>query len=217
MENAVGQESANAVFSAHEGSILGPYASGSSYLVFRVAGTPAMADLADEETASSVRSYINANDAALITDWAAAEADRFYQEAQTDFDAAVQDFGITVTNVGFTPVSNNSSMILSGLSSTDPNGLLSSAANSDSAYEASLFSSAEGTVLAPVSVQNGVIVTRVNAETEDTANSSFVDTFYDYASGSLAQSDLQSAVLTSPDFEDNFYTVLLERIIGAQQ
>ena len=217
LENAVGQESANAVFSAQEGSILGPYASGSSYLVCRVDGTPAMADLADEETAASVRSYINANDAALITDWAAAEADRFYQEAQTDFDAAVQDFGITVTNVGFTPVSNNSSMILSGLSSTDPNGLLSSAANSDSAYEASLFSSAEGTVLAPVSVQNGVIVTRVNAETEDTANSSFVETFYDYASGSLAQSDLQSAVLTSPDFEDNFYTVLLERIIGAQQ
>ena len=33
LENAVGQENANAVFSAQEGSILGPYDSGSSYLV----------------------------------------------------------------------------------------------------------------------------------------------------------------------------------------
>ena len=48
---------------------------------------------------------------------------------------------------------------------------------------------------------------------EDSSQAGFVSTFYDYLSSSLAQSDLQNAILTS---EDDFYTVLIERLIQNQ-
>ena len=115
----------------------------------------------------------------------------------------------------FTPVSNGHSGILSSFSATDAYGLLSAATSGDSAYNELLFTSAEGTVLEPVASGNAWIVTRVNAETVDSSQSSFIDTFYDYLNSSMASSDLQNAILTSSLFEDNFYTVVIEQLINS--
>ena len=57
------------------------------------------------------------------------------------------------------------------------------------------------------------IVTRVNAETQDANQSSFVDSFYDYLVSTFSQNDLSSAILTSPLFEDNFLATLIGNLV----
>lgn len=152
----------------------------------------------------------------MVSEWAAQAAQDFYTAAQEDFDAALGQYGYGVQSVSFTPAGNGASALLAGFQSTDAYGLLYSAASADEAYNRSLFTSADYSVLAPQAAGDAYIVTRTGAMGEDSSQAGFVSTFYDYLSSSLAQSDLQNAILTSDLFEDDFYTVLIERLIQNQ-
>ena len=213
--SAIGEENVNTLFSTAEGAFAGPFQNGSSWEIYRVDASPVVPDFTDSSILDKVRSYINTNDASLVTDWAAGASQDFYAAASADFDGAAAQAGLTAQTVDFTPVSNGHSGILSSFSATDAYGLLSAAASGDSAYNELLFTSAEGTVLEPAASGNAWIVTRVNAETVDSSQSSFIDTFYDYLNSSMASSDLQNAILTSSLFEDNFYTVVIEQLINS--
>ena len=214
----LGDENVNLLFSSAQGELAGPYLNGSTYEVYRIDSAPAVPDFAgDEEILDKVRTYIASNAPEVVTEWAAGAAQEFYDAASTDFDTALGQSGYAVQSVGFTPVSNGASSVLSSFQTTDAYGLLYSAASTDDAYEKSLFTSADGGVLAPQAAGDAYIVTHVGAMVEDDSQASFVDTFYDYLTSTLAQSDLQNAILTSDLFEDDFYTVLIERLIQNQQ
>lgn len=205
----------DSLWSSSRGAVCGPFQNGSSYEIYRIDASASQPDLSSEALLDKVRSYINSNDASLITEYAETASQAFYEAAQADIDSAAAEYGLELHNVAFTPASNGSSAFLTALSASDSYGLLSSASY-DSSYNKSLFSSAEGTVLAPQAAGNGYIVTRVNAEIKDASQADFTNTFYDYVNTSLAQNDLQNAILSSPLFEDNFYTVLIESLINQQ-
>ena len=210
----LGEENVNAVFSADEGSIVGPFLNGSSYDLYRIDSAPVMPDFTQEETLDAIREYININAPELITEYAAEAADVFYAAADDDYDGALGQAGLTSHAVDITAPSDGSSTIISSLQYTDSYGLLNSAASSDSSYLESLFKSEPGTVLAPHAAGNAYIVTRIGADETDSDQSGFVETFYDYVTSSSAQSDLQNAIFMSDKFEDHFLEKYLE-LIGA--
>ena len=210
----LGEENVNAVFSADEGSIVGPFLNGSSYDLYRIDSAPVMPDFTQEETLDAIREYININAPELITEYAAEAADVFYAAAADDYDGALGQAGLTSHAVDITAPSDGSSAIISSLQYTDSYGLLNSAASSDSSYLESLFKSEPGTVLAPHAAGNAYIVTRISADETDSDQSGFVETFYDYVTSSSAQSDLQNAIFMSDKFEDHFLEKYLE-LIGA--
>lgn len=211
----LGEENVNAVFSADEGSIVGPFLNGSSYDLYRIDSAPVMPDFTQEETLDAIREYININAPELITEYAAEAADVFYAAAADDYDGALGQSGLTSHAVDITAPSDGSSTIISSLRYTDSYGLLNSAASSDSSYLESLFKSEPGTVLAPHAAGNAYIVTRIGADEIDSDHRGFVETlFYDYVTSSSAQSDLQNAIFMSDKFEDHFLEKYLE-LIGA--
>lgn len=212
----LGEENANLLFSTAQGELAGPYLNGSSYEVYRIESSPSVPDFSDGEILAKVREYIGQNAPEVVSEWAAQAAQDFYTAAQEDFDAALGQYGYGVQSVSFTPAGNGASALLAGFQSTDAYGLLYSAASADEAYNRSLFTSADYSVLAPQAAGDAYIVTRTGAMGEDSSQAGFVSTFYDYLSSSLAQSDLQNAILTSDLFEDDFYTVLIERLIQNQ-
>ena len=210
----LGEENVNAVFSADEGSIVGPFLNGSTYDLYRIDSAPVMPDFTQKETLDAIREYININAPELITEYAAEAADVFYAAADDDYDGALGQAGLTSHAVDITAPSDGSSAIISSLQYTDSYGLLNSAASSDSSYLESLFKSEPGTVLAPHAAGNAYIVTRIGADETDSDQSGFVETFYDYVTSSSAQSDLQNAIFMSDKFEDHFLEKYLE-LIGA--
>ncbi len=209
----LGEDVANEIFSTSVGSFAGPYLDGTVYEIYRVDAAPFMPDFTSEEMLAEIRTYIGANESALVSEYAQEAADVFYAVAQDDFDAALEQYGLSAQNVTFTPASTGSSLMLTSFSTSDSYGLLSTASLADSAYNDQLFSSAEGTVLAPQAAGDAYIVTRVNAETQDANQSSFVDSFYDYLVSTFSQNDLSSAILTSPLFEDNFLATLIGNLV----
>ncbi len=201
----LGEENVNAVFSADEGSIVGPFLNGSTYDLYRIDSAPVMPDFTQEETLAAIREYINLNEPELITEYAEEAAEVFYAAAADDYDGALGQAGLTSHAVDITAPSDGSSVIISSLRYTDSYGLLNSAASSDSSYLESLFKSEPGTVLAPHAAGNAYIVTRIGADETDSDQSGFVETlFYDYVTSSSARSDLQNAVFMSDKFEDHF-------------
>lgn len=211
----LGEENVNAVFSADEGSIVGPFLNGSTYDLYRIDSAPVMPDFTQKETLDAIREYINLNEPELITEYAAEAAEVFYAAAADDYDGALGQAGLTSHAVDITAPSDGSSVIISSLRYTDSYGLLNSAASSDSSYLESLFKSEPGTVLAPHAAGNAYIVTRIGADETDSDQSGFVETlFYDYVTSSSARSDLQNAVFMSDKFEDHFLEKYLE-LIGA--
>ena len=211
----LGEENVNAVFSADEGSIVGPFLNGSSYDLYRIDSAPVMPDFTQEETLDAIREYININAPELITEYAAEAADVFYAAAADDYDGALGQSGLTSHAVDITAPSDGSSTIISSLRYTDSYGLLNSAASSDSSYLESLFKSEPGTVLAPHAAGNAYIVTRIGADEIDSDHRGFVETlFYDYVTSSSARSDRQNAIFMSDKFEDHFLEKYLE-LIGA--
>lgn len=208
----LGEENANTLFSTATGSFAGPYQDGSSYDIYRVEAAPSMPDFTTDDMASRIRTYIAANDSEVLTTWSQEAATAFYEDAQANgFDAALENAGTTATNVAVTPANPSAaSSMLASFYATDSEGGLRDAANADETYMASLYNSEEGTILAPQASGDYYVVTRVGADGTDEARGTSTHDFYDYMASSIAQSDLQTSILTSSLFEDNFLSVLID-------
>lgn len=217
LENIVfgGEEAVNTVFSTAVGSYTAPIQTTYGYSVFRVDSAPAIADTTDIVVLARVKSEIAATQPELIRTYAESAAADFYANLTDDFSASVTAAGLIEQSVSSTPANPDASNIIGSFTYSDAYGLLATAA-ADDAYLTALYTSAEGTVLAPQQAGNAYIVTRVGAESTSENLRSSTETFYDYLTASLiAPTDLQNSILTNDGFVDNFFTTLLTDVFGS--
>ncbi|MGN0907184.1 MAG: SurA N-terminal domain-containing protein, partial [Bullifex sp.] len=133
LKSTVGSEdTANQIFSTAAGSLAGPYMTAYGYSVFRVDEAPSMADASDSGVLSVVKSYIASNSPDLVTPYAEAAANEFYNNP----DFIYTD--LMVNEVSSTPANPNSSSFMGSFLYSDAAGLLSTAA-ADSAYLKALY------------------------------------------------------------------------------
>ena len=104
----------------------------------------------------------------------------------------------------------------SGLSATDPDYRLANAAYGNEDFNREIFTSEIGTVSAPVqSGSDYIIVRSVESEGNNDLQSSYMTSLYpSFFVPYVTQSDLQSSVMASDSFEDNFVNVYFSSIVG---
>ena len=212
----VDSTNATTVFSGAVGDIMGPFQTYSGYAIYRINSETAAADLEEIDNLNAVKSYIAENDPETMNAYLQTKADEVYQTAQASWDDAAAVYGVTVTEVGAAAPNPASSQMISGLSATDPDYRLANAAYGNEDFNREIFTSEIGTVSAPVqSGSDYIIVRSVESEGNNDLQSSYMTSLYpSFFVPYVTQSDLQSSVMASDSFEDNFVNVYFSSIVG---
>ncbi|MBR1918329.1 MAG: SurA N-terminal domain-containing protein [Spirochaetales bacterium] len=203
------------VVSAQKGEIVGPIATTYGFSIFKVDEAAKDFDPADETSVATVKQmYAEANPEEAKSAAEAAANDFFAKVQGGNLSSAAASAGYTVQAVPAT-VANpaNSSMLMVSFAYTDSYGLLATAAG-DADFVTTLYQGAEGTVLEPKEAGNGFIVTEIGADSAIESTSSIFETYYDYLSSGAAQQDIQSSILSSDKFEDNFSATFFEKVMA---
>ena len=205
---------AAAVFEAATGEITGPFMTVSGYALYRVNSDAAPADLENIDNLNAVKAYIAENDSATMDKYLQTKSDEVFAAALENWDDAAAISGVKVTETSPAAPNPASSSLINGLTYADPDGLLSDAVSADRTFGEEVFNTALETPVAPYKSGNGYIIVRAMEPAEDSAlNTSYLTSLYpSIFVPSMAQIDLQSAVLSSDGFEDNFLDVYLSRI-----
>ena len=174
------------------------------------------ADLEEAENLNAVKEYIASNDPETMDAYLKAKADEVYALAQGSWDDAAAVYGVTVTDVGAAAPNPASSSMINGIALTDPDYRLANAVMGNEAFNKEIYTSEIGTVSAPVqSGSDYIIVRSVESEGASDLQSSYLTSLYpSFFVPYVTQSDLQSSVLSSDSFEDNFLDTYFSSIVG---
>ena len=209
------EDDATAVFETVTGEMTAPVQGYSGWMIFRADSDAAAADTADASVLSDIKRYISVNDSETMSAFVEAKADEIYAAAAEDFDAATAEYNLTVTDVNPSSYNPAQSSFINGLAGNDPEGLLYNAATADTAFQEELYRAADNTVLGPVSAGSSYIIVRPVAGGIPNANwTNYLDMMYIASSGTLAAQDLESSILSSDAFEDNFITTFLTDVMN---
>ena len=204
------------IFSASVGDIVGPFQTYTGYALYRINSESMAADLEEAENLNAVKEYIASNDPETMDAYLKAKADEVYALAQGSWDDAAAVYGVTVTDVGAAAPNPASSSIINGIALTDPDYRLANAVMGNEAFNKEIYTSEIGTVSAPVkSGSDYIIVRSVESEGASDLQSSYLTSLYpSFFVPYVTQSDLQSSVLSSDSFEDNFLDTYFSSIVG---
>ena len=206
-----------AVFSTVTGEMTTPIQGTSGWMIFRADSDTALADLTDETVLSDVKRYISLNDSETMDAYLETKSSEVYAAAAEDFEKAASDNGLVITDVNASSYNPASSSFINGLAGNDPEGLLYNASTSDTAFQEELFKAEDNTVLGPESTGSSYIIVRpVAAENLNTSWTSYLDMMYSASMQSLTAQDIESSVLSSDTFEDNFINTYLSEVMMAQ-
>ena len=212
----VDSTNATTIFSGAVGDVMGPFQTYSGYALYRINSETAAADLEEIDNLNAVKNYIAAHDAETMNAYLETKADEVYQTALTNWDDATAVYGVTVTEVGAAAPNPASSSMINGIALTDPDYRLANAAGSNEDFNKEIFTSEIGSVASPVQSGNAYIIVR-SVESEGTSDlqSSYLTSLYpSFFVPYVTQSDLQSSVMTSEGFEDNFLNTYFSSIVG---
>ena len=209
------KEDAAVVFSTAEGTLTEPIQGYAGWMIFRADSASREADTADETVLADIKRYISLNDAETMNAYIATAAEGIYTEALSDFQKAAEDAGTEVIAVGPSAYNPSNASFIIGLSQMDARGLLSSAAITDETFHESLFKAEEGTVTEPHQIGSSYVIARsVASEDSNELLASYMDSFYTSYSSELALQDVQTSVMASDGFVNNFFSVFLSEIMG---
>ncbi len=206
---------AETIFSASVGDILGPFQTVSGYSICKINTEVGEPNLDSEYNLNVIKNYIATNDPDTMSAYLETKAEEIYAVALEDWDTAAATDGVTVTDVASSAPNPALSSIISGMTYSDPNYLLSNVLTGNEDLNRELFTSEIGSVSGPVLSGLQYIIIRSVESTDSTdLSSSYITALYpSFIVPQVAQSDLQSAVLSSPDFEDNFFTVYFSQML----
>lgn len=203
------------IFEAEEGALVGPIRTYLGYSIFRADTAPAAADTTDRSALNEIKTYIQNHETEVMNTFldetAAAFEDRL--SAGEDFYDIAYDMGVQIVDVPETNANPYNFPSLSTFAQTDPVGGLSSALNSDSDYYTALFSAEEGMVLPVQNADGARVITKVGAMNEGRVSTTHIETMYPFLVDQMSLMDLQNAVFSSPNFENNFMEVFLSRML----
>ncbi len=207
-------EDATVVFDTATGELTAPVQGYTGWMIFRADGESVLPDLEDPAVLSDVKRYISINDSETMSAFVSAKADEVFAAAEADFDQAAADNGLIVTDVNASSYNPGSSSFINGLAGNDPEGLLYNAATADTAFQRSIYSASENTVIGPQQTGSSYIIVRPVAGGEaNTTWTNYLDLMYSTSTSNLAAQDLQSSILSADGFEDNFITTYLSDIM----
>ncbi len=214
--NFANEEEVNELFSTGAGEITRPFETAAGYALYQVEQKPFPADFTDPEVLDNVRSYIQDNNAELVTSYIQSVGEQFIADVNggKSFTDAGAELSLEPVSVGLTPVDVNSSAFLIGFQYTDQGGYLASL-NSDVDAMKALYALEVGEVSSLLEANGSYLVATAteSAPMEESA-SSYMGMLYDYMKGQQAQQELISSIFSSDSFEDNFLTVYLTEIMN---
>ena len=202
------------VFTAAVGTICGPYMTDAGYSLFRLDAAPTAPDYADDTTLASIKDYIDANENAIMLASIGGIAQDVYQAALNDFDAAAEKYNLTKYSVKSAAENPGDSELILSMNYSDYMGYLASACAADSTYSDKLYALADGEVLAPVLTANStyIVVRAVESTPASEYMLSSAKDLYKSSAGQFSRNDLETGVLFSDKFVDNFVNTYYSNI-----
>lgn len=205
------------VFAIAAGELSAPIQSYSGWMIFRADSEAALADLTDPEVLSDVKRYMSINDSETMNAYVEAKSAEVYAAAVEDFEKAATDNNLTITDVNASSYNPSSSSFINDIAGNDPEGLLYNVASSDAAFQEELFKVADNTVLEPMLTGSSYIIVRPVAPNNVNTNwTSYLDMMYSASMPSLVAQDIESSILSSDTFEDNFINTYISEVMITQ-
>ena len=205
------------VFAIVSGELSAPIQGYSGWMIFRADSEAALADLTDPEVLSDVKRYMSINDSETMNAYVEAKSAEVYAAAVEDFEKAATDNNLTITDVNASSYNPSSSSFINDIAGNDPEGLLYNVASSDAAFQEELFKVADNTVLEPMLTGSSYIIVRPVAPNNVNTNwTSYLDMMYSASMPSLVAQDIESSILSSDTFEDNFINTYISEVMITQ-
>ncbi len=205
------------VFAIASGELSAPIQGYSGWMIFRADSETALADLTDPEVLSDVKRYMSINDSETMNAYVEAKSAEVYAAAVEDFEKAATDNNLTITDVNASSYNPSSSSFINDIAGNDPEGLLYNVASSDAAFQEELFKVADNTVLEPMLTGSSYIIVRPVAPNNVNTNwTSYLDMMYSASMPSLVAQDIESSILSSDTFEDNFINTYISEVMITQ-
>ncbi len=207
------EEDVNKIFSAKKDELVGPLEmTGGNYALFEVSSEPVLPEMSEDDILA-VQVYLNSNEGETVAAYAEAKANELFEMAQNaSLETAADRLDLEVVSVGATSANIGGSSIPTPLKYADNKGALATVASNDTDYYASLYRSAEGTVLAPQKINNAYVVTEVGEAVDLSSSTTFIKSYWPNIASNLIQSDLQNMIFGSDKFDNQFYNVFFSQI-----
>ena len=215
-ENFLVPEEVNLLFSTPVGQLSQVFAAPGGYVLYRVDGSPFIADFEDPEVLADVKSYIGMKDPQVVDSFLQEKASQFAATAGTadDFAALAESMQARVVSVNATPANIGGSSYLSSFAYTDAGGYLR-LLSEDATAMGSLYGAAVGSITGPFLANNAYVVAKITGEQPmDDQTRDYMRMVYPYMAQSQIQQDLVQSIFTSGKLVDNFFPVFLEQIMG---
>ena len=194
------------VYATEVGAIAGPYITDAGYSFFRVDAAPNVPDFSDDTTIAAIKEYIDAYENAIMLASIGGIAQDVYQSALNDFDAAGEKYNLVKYSVKSAAENPGDSTLILSMNYSDYMGYLASACTADPTYSDKLYDLADGEVLPPVLTTNStyIVVRAVDSTPASDYMLSSAKDLYKSSAGEFSLNDLETGVLFSDKFVDNF-------------
>lgn len=205
------------IFSTEAGSFTSPIAGvNGGWSIYKVNATPTEPDFTTSQTLVQVKAYMSNNDPEVLQKYVGDQAEKIAQELSSDFDAAVEKYGLTTINVEKTSNNFGQSSYMGGLTYTDTVGLLSTAASNEEITK-TMYTEDLGFISNAIAVDNSYIVYKITDVEEDPTQGSMVSMFYDYYLTQQDAQDFYSAIYNSSKHDNKFFEAFMKIILPQLQ
>lgn len=218
-------EKAELLFSSAEGSLLGPVASDSSYVIYYIEKGAAEADYTSSSVLSDIKSYIASNDSDVIKTYLEGIVDTVYADASQDFEGAAEKYGLDVSTVSSVALNTGDSQFIysfnyttenSSYTGASTNGYIYTEAQSDTSWAEKLFSVDYNTVLEPVYVNSAYVIARpVESESSSSYTPTLLSTMYSSYAPQYGLVDCETKIVQSDKVENNFISAYISALYGS--
>lgn len=212
------------LYSAAEGALVGPISTSNGYTIYLIDNASGEPDYTDETVLSTIKSYIKSNDSEIIRAYLDSVIEKIYDEASADFDAAAEEYGLSVSSVSDVALNTGNSQFIysysyttenSSYSGASTNGYIYTQAEADSSWNEKLFSVALGTVLEPVYVNDAYIIVRpVESTGSGSYTASLLTSMYSSYAPQYGLADAEAKIISSDKVEDNFFQAFIQAAYG---
>lgn len=189
-----------------------------SWSFYRVEELAVEPDYASADLIKSVSDYLNRNEKGRIEDWVVKAAGAFATAANVDFNAAATANGYAVKETKPFPLNYGKALdvgyfsLLGALDTTDLPEL--NGADSSESFLTAVFSLEAGKVSAPLVLNDYAIVARVKEiRTADEGELGLLEAYYPTVVQQSISTELATAVMKDPAFEDNFIAAFTQFFI----
>ncbi len=218
--NALAADFANpaeleALFLLQKDEVSGVFETSFGWVIYRADETPTDPDIEDSATLDSIRSYMQRFERGRIEDYLLANAEAYVaSSADISFAEAASQYGIEVKRTDSFPINYGNVYFFSPVKSADDSTDLNGAAY-DETLLTLLFGLKDGDISEPIVLNDSVGVFQLaESTTLPEEEVEFLGDYYPYIAQQNIEQDLNSHILSSDEFVDNFTETFAEMFLS---